>query len=57
MGSRKTDLPPNYDSLPEDMKIKAMEEACFWALKISHGRFPGDPVLKSWTGIDSKEDE
>ena len=47
MGSRKTELPPNYDQLDPDMQVKAMEEACRWALKVSHGKFLGDPLLKS----------
>ena len=47
MGSRKIDLPPNFDMLDDDMKIKASEEHYRWRLKESHGRFLGDPLLTS----------
>lgn len=47
MGSRKIDLPPNYDRLDPDMQVKVMEEACRWNLKVNHGLGPDSPLLKS----------
>lgn len=47
MGSRKTDLPLNCDDLLDDLKVKAMEEACYWSLKIGHAHGPDSPLLKS----------
>jgi len=55
MGSRKIDLPPNYDDLPDDMRVKVMEEACRWSLKERHGLGPDSPLLKSKDKIKDLE--
>lgn len=47
MGSRKIDLPPNFDMLPEDLQDAAMETACMWSLKVAHGHGQDSPLLVS----------
>ena len=56
MGSRKSELPPNYDRLPKDLQIVAMEEACRWALKVNHGHFLGEGLLKSEAKVKDLEE-
>lgn len=47
MGSRKSDLPPNFDSLDEDSQKIIMEQCCWIAGKNSHGHSKDSPLLKS----------
>jgi len=56
MGSRKIDLPPNFDRLDDEMKVKVTEETYYWQLKISHGKHLGDPLLTSRDQIQQEEE-
>lgn len=47
MGSRKIDIPPNIERLPEDLQDEAMEITYRWNLKVNHGLGPDSPLLKS----------
>lgn len=56
MGSRKIDLPPNYEDLPPEIQVKAMEECCRWNLKVNHALGPDSPLLKSKDKIKDLEE-
>jgi len=55
MGSRKIDLPPNFEYLDDEMKVKVTEEIYRWQLKLRHGKHLGDPLLKSGDKIQDLE--
>lgn len=56
MGSRKIDLPPNFDDLDDDMKVLVSEEHYRWRLKTSHELSPDSPLLKSRDKIKDLEE-
>ena len=47
MGSRKSDLPPNFDFLDAESQDIIMEQCCRLAGKASHGHAADSPLLKS----------
>ena len=47
MGSRKSSLPPNFDSLDKESQDIIMEECCRYGVKDQHGHEPSSPLLKS----------
>ena len=47
MGSRKSDIPPNFDMLTVEEQDIVLERSCYYALKNSHGHSPSSNLLKS----------
>jgi len=47
MGSRKSELPPNYSFLDLETRLEVVEICSRVALRCSHGHSPNSPLLKS----------
>jgi len=47
MKDRNPSIPPNFDRLPEDLRVVISEEVYFTQLNRSHGLPPSSPLLKS----------
>ena len=47
MGSRKVDLPPNFDLLDEEEQVLLMEDVYRWRTKLFHSLPADSPLLVS----------